>query len=256
MLKSLRRLAPPALPSLLLDLVYPRRCIAADCAAAGQWICPACLARIGRLGPSCPRCALPRRSASYDAEQDCAHCRDQAPAFDAAHAYGPYEGLLKRAILDLKYGRRIALAPTLAGLAAAATSGPRSLAPDSLVIALPAHRARTRQRGVDHSARIARSFAQALGFDLASGLLLRHRDTRPQVGLSLLERRQNVAGAFRGGGDFHGRPVILVDDVMTTGASASSAAEALKAAGAGRVTVCTVARAVPGRVGGARPPSL
>lgn len=254
MLDHLRRMARLASPTPLLDLLYPRRCIAPACARSGHWICPSCRSGIARLGATCRRCALPLRHRPPDST--CVHCRTHPPAFDGALAYGPYQGLLKRAILDLKYARRLALAPTLAGLAARAWLPGPSPEPDSLVLALPAHRSRTRERGVDHAARIATAFAEILELEIADGLLVRHRHTRPQVGLSLSERRRNVAGAFRGTRDLGGRPVILVDDVMTTGASASAAAEALRSAGAGRITVCTVARAVQVGVGGLRPPSL
>lgn len=160
-------------------------------------------------------------------------------------AAGIYAGTLRDAVRALKYQRLRALAAPLGDLAAAAYGSPEF---GTLVVPVPDHPTRTAERGVDHTRLLAVAVAARLGTPVAlPGALARTRPTPPQVGLTPLERLANVAGAFLAGPEVAGRDIVLVDDVMTTGATARACAMALLAVGATRVEVCSVARALDDR---------
>ncbi len=163
-----------------------------------------------------------------------------APSFDGLITAGLYVSPLRDAIQALKYGGVRPLAPTLARLAA---PGLAAIAP-AVVAPVPSHPRRVAARGLDHTRLLAREVAQATDLPWLPDLLVRTRATLPQVGLERAARRANVAGAFRVQARVPTPVVVLVDDVLTTGATASACAEALRAAGAARVVACTVARAV------------
>ncbi len=109
------------------------------------------------------------------------------------------------------------------------------------LVPVPLHRTKRRERGYNQSAVLARALGKLSGLPVSERLVLRHRWTRSQTGLSVQERRTNVGGSFRATGPGGGRKVLLVDDVLTTGATASACAQALKAVGFGEVAVLTVA---------------
>ncbi|NOH02919.1 MAG: ComF family protein [Chloroflexi bacterium] len=114
-----------------------------------------------------------------------------------------------------------------------------------LAIPIPLSRQRMKERGYNQVAMIANPLAMALGLDYAPGELTRQKATRSQVGLTKEERRHNVHAAFKAGDRVKGRTVLIFDDVSTTGATLSSAAEALRSAGAEKIYALTVARALP-----------
>lgn len=146
----------------------------------------------------------------------------------------------------MKYRRAAAAAGPLARLLEEAIGDPRP-GIDGL-LAVPSHRSRIAERGLDHAGCLAEALADGLGMPLARNLLERSRATGRQVGRSARQRVANVADAFvlpRGSGMWRGRHLLLVDDVMTTGATAGQAAAALLEAGVDRVSVAVVARALP-----------
>ncbi len=219
----------------LLDWLLPPRC--GGCGALGAWLCPACFKRIRRLeDPLCRRCG---RELEFQG-QPCA-CANRLRHLARLRAAAAYEGPLERALHRFKYRGWQALASPLAALLAArlAVDG----LPAALVVAVPLHPARQRSRGYNQAELLAAELRSALGLRTPPGRLERIRDTRPQVGLDRLRRAANVASAFRWrGARGSGEPVLLVDDVITTGATMEAAAAALAAAGFGRVTGIACAR--------------
>ncbi|HZT30953.1 MAG TPA: ComF family protein [Bryobacteraceae bacterium] len=175
-----------------------------------------------------------------DAEGRCALCRSGLWGFDAAWCYGAYEGKLRELIHLFKYGRIRTLARPLGDLLSNAL--PRDQRFD-LVVPVPLHWRRRWRRGFNQSELLAREIARRCGLPVRR-LVRRRRSTRTQAGLSNSARRENVAGAFsmyRAAGS-QGRRILLVDDVMTTGATAGACAMVLKRAGARYVGLLTLAR--------------
>jgi len=158
--------------------------------------------------------------------------------FDAVYSYGFYEGSLRKLIHLFKYGGVTPLSRVFGEFLA--TALPRELRFD-LIVPMPLHWLRRWRRGYNQSALLAREVSRRWNVP-AAGVLRRRRATAPQAGLSNAQRRKNVTGAFAAKKRLDGMHVLLVDDVLTTGASASACARALKRAGARRVTVLTLAR--------------
>jgi ComF family protein len=237
---------PAPVPALLARLwaalvagLFPPRCL--GCGRRGEALCPSCWQGLPRLQPPwCPRCSRPERSGGR-----CPSCRRAAAALAGVRAACLYAGAVRLAIQRLKYAQERHLAAPLAALLVECLAR-RPLAVDALV-PVPLDAGRARARGYNHAALLAAPVAEALGVPLGEGWLERTRATRPQVGLSARERRANVRGAFacRAPGAVAGRRLLVVDDVMTTGATLEACAEALVAAGAARVWGLVVARDLP-----------
>jgi len=221
-----------ALLVALFELLYPPRCAA--CGAPGEPFCATCAEAILPAGPGCPRCGRPGRAAV------CGACLLRPPAFQGLQAGGLFGGPLADAIHALKYGDRPALSRPLGRWLASRVELP----PGAWVVAVPLGRQRRLARGYDQAARLAGQLARDAGARRLDGALRRTRETPPQVGRSRADRAANVAGAFAADpGRVAGRDLVLVDDVVTTGATADAAARALRDAGARSVTVVALARA-------------
>ena len=243
----------------LLAVVSPTDCLLCQqelTEPGGASICRACWENLQPwLGPACERCGLPFASlqAVDSVDSLCGSCRQGELEFDMARSYGLYAGNLRKAILHLKFHGREYLGHRLGALLARAWEALPE--PDSAIVApVPLHPSRRRERGFNQAELLARGLVRSLrkeerlhGLRLVAGSLRRIRATVPQVGLSVSARRENVSGVFSVGRpeDVRNRTVVLVDDVMTTGATLSACAAALKRAGAARVLALSLARATP-----------
>jgi ComF family protein len=217
----------------LIELVYPPRCAACGAGVEAEPFCAVCAEAIEPVPPGCRRCGLP------DAGDPCDGCRTTPPAFDAVQAGGLHGGPLADAVHALKYGNRPALARPLGAWLAARVVLPTG----GVVVSVPLGRRRLIERGYDQAALLADALARAGKARRRRGLLRRTRETPPQVGRSRVERAANVSGAFSADRAIAGQDVVLVDDVVTTGATAGAAAQALRSAGARSVVVIALARA-------------
>jgi len=190
----------------------------------------------------CVSCRTPFVNAfPLDAEGRCALCRAGLRGFDAAYCFGSYEGTLRELIHLYKYGRIETLWRPLAGFLASALPLEERF---DAVTPVPLHWRKKWQRGFNQAELLARAIARRRGIPVLRALT-RTRFTLTQAGLSNRQRRGNVAAAFRcrrSAGNLTGKHVLLIDDVMTTGATAAACARVLKQAGAARVVLATVAR--------------
>ncbi len=240
-----------ALTATLKNAVYPPACLICREAidGAGQ-LCPACWREVHFLaGPVCDRCGIP-----FDFELPegalCASCVATPPQFDRARAVFMYTETSKRLVLSLKHGDRTDLAPVLAAWMARA--GRDMFAEADLVVPVPLHWRRRVWRRFNQSAELARPLSRETGVPAHLALLERHRPGPSQGALSRRARGRNVAGSFRLRADekesVEGQHIVLIDDVMTTGATANACARTLRRAGARQIDVLTVARvALPGQ---------
>jgi ComF family protein len=210
-------------------LLFPTRCL--GCARRGHDVCPSCREAIPWLGPEvCPRCTQ-----ASPLGRLCSRCRNSPSALDGIRAACSFEGIVRKAVHELKYRYARSRAPFLADLIHRAVER-RPLRAD-LLVPVPLWDARRRERGFNQAELIAGALAERAGIPCSTGVLRRIRETPPQVGLNAGQRRTNVAGAFAcvaadGIGD---KFVLVIDDVATTGATLLACAEPLKAAGARRV---------------------
>jgi ComF family protein len=230
----------------LCGVIYPPLCLVcdADIEQPDERFCASCQAEMIRTEePACQRCAS-RVGPFVDTTNGCPACRRQHHRFDATVRLGTYEGKLRETCLSFKSVHNELLGPALARLFLQyQREFLRSVRAD-MVVAVPLHFARHFQRGFNQAESLARCLATELQLPHRSRILKRVRRTRPQSELKRDERRDNVHGAFRArpAADLKGATVLLVDDILTTGATCSDAARALKAAGAARVIVAVVAR--------------
>ena len=218
----------------LLELVLPSRCAACDAWGRAP-LCVACEACVRWIGnEACAKCGAP----SETPVSRCRDCRNRPLAFDRARAAAVYEGPAREALKAFKLlGERRSTSALSRWMVPAALS----LGGTSCVTWVPSTRRSEAERGFNPAEELARPLARALSLP-ARPLLAKIHETRDQAGLSRSERRRNLAGAFRSNWRIPVR-VLLVDDVMTTGATADACAVALKESGARRVSVVTFARA-------------
>lgn len=207
----------------------------------GRDLCPACFAVLPWNPHACGRCALPLPDA--DAGTACGACLTRASSLDAVHAAFAYAAPLDRLLPMFKFHQSMAAGRLLSGLMADILRDAAAQAHGATLVPIPLHRRRLRQRGYDQALELARPLARRLGMPLASDMLARPKPTGAQSRLDKGGRRANLAGAFKvREGCALPSYVILLDDVMTTGATLEAAAKALREAGTRRVEAWVCAR--------------
>ena len=228
------------------SLAFPPYCPVCDADTGGPAFCEACRDELlGASGLACLRCAMPIGPYS-DQSGGCSECRGRPLGFDSAIALGPYRGPIRHLCLGLKHERNAWMARWLGELVveACAESLREEVKAGAWVVPVPLHWRRRLGRGYNQAEALARGLARKLSLPVRPAL----RRVSPTPALSLAgrsERAKIMKGAFRAGrtSGLRGRPVLLVDDILTTGATCGAAARALKRAGASRVVVVVVARA-------------
>lgn len=216
----------------MLDLLLPQRCLA--CGRTGAQICDACRLNLRRIGPPlCARCGAPT---AWPVER-CRECAGRRLAFARARAAVAYDEAIRRVVAGWKERGLRGIAAWAAELVSETVTRPDI----HCIVPVPADRDRRLKRGHHAATSLARALAVRWGVPVEP-LLVRTRPSTPQRGLDDAARRRNVRGAFRA--EAAPATVLLVDDVYTTGATANTAASALRKAGARRVEVVTFARTI------------
>lgn len=217
----------------LLNRLLPQDCQLCGKPGAADLLCAPCLADLTRLPDErCPVCALPTAAGAV-----CGQCLRHPPHFDATHARFAYAFPLDQLVQTLKYGHQLALA----GLFSRLMQGALAIEAD-MMIPLPLSKQRLRQRGFNQAVEIARPLSRASGIPLDLHATERVVDTAAQAGLPWKERRANIRNAFECRMDLSGKSVVVVDDVMTSGATLDEFARTLKLHGAACVTNWVLAR--------------
>lgn len=228
----------------LRDLVFPPVCARCRALVEGESaFCSACAqALVHDPHSTCPRCAATVGDFT-DTTNGCPDCCEQVLHFDKAFRLGAYDGVLRDVILQMKHRSFEMLAERVGQLWAAHLGARFKQANAEVVIPVPLHWWRRLRRGYNQSESLAAAIATDLGVVCRPTWLRRIRPTKSQTGLSGPERRANLRGAFSAGkrAQLKGKRVLLIDDVLTTGATASEAARALKSAGAAYVEVAILA---------------
>ncbi|MBI5107525.1 MAG: ComF family protein [Rhodocyclales bacterium] len=218
----------------LAGALLPRACFLCVAPSGADFLCPACLDTLPRMPTECcPVCALPTPSASV-----CGACLKMPPRFDSTQAVFRYEFPIDQLVQSLKYAHRLASADFLG----------RTLVqrlPDrhfDMILPVPLASQRLAERGFNQALEIARHPARQMHLSLETRWVRRGVNTTPQAALPWKERAKNIRHAFECETDLTGKALLVIDDVMTTGATLNELAGALKACGAARVENLVLAR--------------
>jgi competence protein ComFC len=238
----------------ILDFLFPPYCVA--CRRHGAWFCPDCQAQIEFIYPPiCRRCGSPLAESAplrasppppgQTAGQTCRRCRKAPPRLSGLLACAYYTAPLRQAIRQFKYNDLCSLAAPLGQLM---VGGWQRLAPGNcgidVIVPVPLHVSRERQRGYNQSALLARELGAHMQLPVVEKVLVRTKATAPQVDLGIEERKANVKDAFQCVKDsLSGKRVLLVDDVYTTGSTLDAAYSALHQGGVSYIWAFTLARA-------------
>lgn len=232
---------------MALDFALPPQCLACSKPVTESGgLCVQCWGALKAIErPYCERLGTPF-PADYGPGLLSPAAIANPPSYDRARAVARFDGAARELVHRLKYADGVHLARPLGGMMARA--GRELLAPDALVLPVPLHRGRLWTRRFNQAALLAREAARLSGAELRSDILLRVKPTRPQVGLTAAERAANLSGAFRlsdgAGAAIRGRRIVIVDDVLTTGATVERLSRLVRRAGAKSVDVLVFALVV------------
>lgn len=236
-----------AIGRFALDQLFPPVCIAcAQAVSTPDGLCTLCWTQLQPItDPMCPVLGLP-----FATDMGAGAASPQAianpPVFDRARSAVAYTDLARKLVSRMKYSDRPEIALFCARMIL--NAAPDILAPDGVLVPVPLHPFRRMARRYNQSAELARILARLAKLPLDTNLVARHRRTSQQVGLNARQRAANVTGAFRADAArlarYGNKRIIVVDDVVTTGATATAIAKTLKRAGAGHVDVLSFARVV------------
>ncbi len=234
----------------IADLIFPPRCITCDAILEEHGplpFCPHCGAGIRFIVPPlCPRCGIPY-PVTVGEDHLCGECLTITRPYAIARSVGRYEGTLLKAVPLCKYRGNTGIGRVLGGIMADFAAGQWDMRIFSMIMPVPLHRKRLRERGFNQAAILSREVARRFSLPLDLMTLRRQRPTAPQVGLGREDREENVRGAFtvQTPQKVAGRRILLVDDVTTTGSTLGECASALMRGKAEAVAVLTLARALP-----------
>lgn len=199
-------------------------------------LCPDCLAGVEWIGPgACALCGYPAGPYAVHSPNGCSRCRSRPLGLTGVAAVARYGGGARQLVRTLKFGGERMVVDSLAGLMAERWRGSPFFGKADLVVPLSLHPARLQRRGFDQAKLLGESVARELGLEYGENFVRRTRFTVPQAVLHREERLRNMDGVFAVGEEIAGRRVVLVDDVMTTGATIAACAGACRQAGALRV---------------------
>jgi ComF family protein len=231
----------------LSEVIFPPQCL--GCAEImhqpnGQIFCPTCEEKVKFInGNICPICGTTFPDSPAESHL-CGNCLEKKPYFSLARAIFSYENIILNAIHQFKYKRHMSIGETLASFMADYNFPDVNYADYSLIIPVPLHIKRLRERGFNQSLILARAIGKSRQIPVNFSLLKRNKFTLTQTGSNKKERQQNVRRAFEviDKNKIAGENIIIIDDVYTTGATANECAKILMRAGARNVTVLTLAR--------------
>lgn len=221
-----------------LDWLFPPVC--GGCGSPGTRWCLDCQKKVQGIDkPFCDVCGLPQTKSSL-----CDRCQQKRPSFKQLRSWAVFESPVRNALHRLKYRRDVGLGEALSDSVAVFID--QLNWPIDMLVPIPLGKERLKERGYNQVAMVAMPLSIRLALDYQPTVLARARETRSQVGLTAAERQENVKNAFIADEKkANGRTILLMDDVSTTGATLSSAAEALLSSGAHDVFAVTLARALP-----------
>jgi ComF family protein len=234
----------------LSEVIFPTQCL--GCAEilhpfTGQLFCPACKDKIKFItGSLCFICGTTFPDSPAE-NHLCGDCLEKRPYFSSARAVFSYENIILNAIHHFKYNRDISIGEMLSSFMADFSFPDIDFTDYSLIMPVPLHIKRLRERGFNQSLILARAFGEKRQIPVNFSLLKRHKFTLTQTGSNRNERKKNIKGAFEvsNRGKIAGKNIILIDDVYTTGATINECAKTLIKAGARKVAVLTLARVLP-----------
>lgn len=231
-----------ALGGALLDFAVPPHCslCKAPLEEHERVVCEGCWSKVQVItGSHCAACGSP----SDESVPACTHCENRTPHFDRARILSPFDETIQGLIHQLKYRGKRSIGRRLGAMLGALIASDGGSGDLDMIVPVPLHPSRQKERGYNQSALVAHAMEARLGVGVRTDLMARTRRTATQTKLNAAERAQNVAGAFevRHPESVRGREILLVDDVLTTGATVNACSKVLLEAGAKRVCLAALA---------------